>query len=256
MHSSLLLHALDAFGAVAVTLLEDSTRPKCSSPSDSLFCEADYLTQICRPLNSTGYVDLNAPCNVLDLLNIECIYGLQHLDLGKDYDFSSPKNEHFIEQHTASQRLCACESQFWDSLQGCAACYREHGGGMEYTAPSSYISSMSSAYCAATATPTLGLIDFEESWYTISAFSSILSSATAEAKTSTFSDPIGNKTAVSLYYTPEVTGTAALHVGLKANSTPTSTNVVNGQIVPTAAAHRFEAAVAGIVGLAGLVAFL
>jgi len=98
---------------------------------------------------------------------------------------------------------------------------------------------MSSTYCAASATPTIGGTDF------IVSFLNPSSGPLAAAFTpSSFSDPIGNRTDVSLYYTPSATGSAAWIVAMPTISgnsrsvSYSSVNTVSGQIVPTAVFSR------------------
>ena len=102
--------------------------------------------------------------------------------------------------------------------------------------PVEFITSMSSAYCAATATPTLGLLAYQDSFRSKPQFKSIFGSTTGEAKaTQTFSDPLANSTAVRLYFTPAVTGSAALDIGVFTETVkPSTTSVKDGQIVATA----------------------
>ena len=136
-------------------------------------------------------------------------------------------------QSNNSQRLCACESQYWDSLKGCTACYRKHGEDSEFLKPE-FMSSISSAYCAATATPSLGLIDYLERQVVSKALEYSSNSSSGMTPSTSFSDPMGTKTAVSLYYTPGVTGPRALDIGsLTGGAKMTTTNIVNGQIVAT-----------------------
>ena len=277
------------FFAISSASVFNQNDKYCSTHPNDETCQAIYLTSVCEPRNSTGGLDYNAPCNIWSALMFECTYGNETLDLNETNAYTS-----FLDlgkpQSNSSQRLCTCESQFWDSYQGCKACYEAHGS--DNSQASNQVSSISSAYCAATATPTLGLIDFWVSWLEKPAKASILSSHSTRTKSSAFSDPIGNKTAVSLYYTPAVTGTAALDIaGLTDGATRSTTNILNGQIVPTTSvtttragtrkvkpttngkgpaaagsssssstsgsgARHTDAAIAGVIGLVGLVAML
>ena len=188
-------------------------------------------------------------------------------------------------QSNETQRVCVCESQFWDQVAGCFACYKKHGSlELEGTIPESLLSSASSTYCAASATASVGLADFLYNialGVTPTATGSATGTETASVK---YADPIGNKTEVSYYYTQAVTGTAAWSLvqptGSADSASYTTTNVQDGQIRPTIstsatrsanasgtdssnptqsgkAAGRYEAVgAAGLLGLAGLVAFL
>ena len=198
-------------------------------------CELKYLQPICRPILPNGKADLSAPCHEADILYEKCWQGTNKVHFDKAYGAYILSSYPNPQSHNNTQRVCACESQFWDAQRGCSACFMEHGGGLEFSYPKDYIDEMSSAYCAATATPTLDLLDFQQSWLHTTDMSAVVSSATAQMKTSEFSDPLGRKTDVSLYWTSAVTGIAALDIGtLTAGATPATTNIVDGQIVATA----------------------
>lgn len=226
-----------------------------SSPSEF----SDPTEEACNPNNSTGMPDFNAPCNAVTAVEYQCIYGPDYLtaalnagpynrlrrrqsssdDDGSDDDDSLPM------QSNSTQRTCICESQFFDQVKGCTACYTAHGAPSdvdEGLVDDKAIASLSSAYCAASATPTLGLADFLFQWA-----DSYNASHPATATASTMSDPIGNKTAVSLYYTPSVTGTAAWIVAEATSGassgmgTFASENTVSGMIVATASANNAAA---------------
>ena len=106
------------------------------------------------------------------------------------------------------------------------------------------LSSISSEYCAATVTPTAGLADY------LFALASSLEPGTTQtgsAQTSvSYLDSIGNKTEVSYYYTPSVTGSAAWVVaqptGTGSSVAYSTTNVDDGQIRATASANNAAAA--------------
>lgn len=114
---------------------------------------------------------------------------------------------------------------------------------------------MSEKYCAASATPSLGLADF------LFQFSGDLDGSDDSKKTSSFKDPVGNKTNIDVYFTASVTGSQAWVV---ADSTATSGVVKDGQLVATAsvnddkavhgAAGRKTGVVAAVLGITGLVA--
>lgn len=183
-------------------------------------------------------------------------------------------------QGNDTQRVCICESSFWDQIAGCVACYAKHGSlELEGTLPESVLQSASSTYCAATATASVGLAEFLYSM-AIGVTPSATPTATGDGSSSVkYADPIGNKTEVSYYYTQAVTGTAAWSVphatGTSGSISFTTTNIQDGQIRPTASvsgialnatgtqsgnsngAGRYEAVgTLGIFGLAGLLAFL
>lgn len=160
--------------------------------------------------------------------------------------------------------------------------------------PTNVINSMSQAYCAATATPTLAYPVFVVQYLQKQQFSTLFDMSSASSgTTASFSDPLASSTAVSLYYTAAVTGSEALDVGVFTESgtaKPTTTLVREGQIVATAStiqeattttsthttgattqdgssnrsttttsgigSRQTQAAVAGLFGLVGAVALL
>ncbi|KAK3113404.1 hypothetical protein LTR53_009338 [Teratosphaeriaceae sp. CCFEE 6253] len=234
----------------------------CSDPSSS-DCqdqESTYLEQVCLPSNATGYPDFNAPCVQTQLITIECMYGAAGLNsfLGTDSISATDDSEDTPTLSNSTQRDCVCESQYFAALTGCDDCYRAHGAlqgvdGADYI-NAGYIASISSSYCAVTNTPTVGLADMLYGIATGSLASSV-DSVASTASASTFSDPIGNQTAVSYYYTPSVTGSAAWFVAQatssaganstsdgsasgsgSASSSSESLVTSNGQIVATAGA--------------------
>lgn len=117
------------------------------------------------------------------------------------------------------------------------------------------MSSLSEKYCAASATPSLGLADYLFKF----AGTTEGSDGSDPTKTSKVKDPIGNKTAISYYYTASVTGSQAWVV---ADPTATSGLVRDGQLVSMATANSEKAkegsadrrtgAVAAVLGLTGL----
>lgn len=279
--------ALFASLATASLLHRDVSEKACKKHPNGRDCESEYLQDICAPNALTADFNFDAPCNIGVYIAYECTYGQKiHVNnTGLEKPSSKP-------QSSSAQRLCVCESLYFDAVQGCEDCYEAHGAGL---VPHSVLSSMSSAYCAATATPTVGILEFGQDFLAKPQFSSIFSSNSAAA-TSTFSDPIGNKTDVTLYWTAPVSGTAILDVGaFTGTAKPTTTNVQNGQIVATAstsaqntaettavattgnlagtaqtgasqstgttttsgiAARQTEAVFAGVLGLVGVVAML
>jgi hypothetical protein len=291
--SMLQIGILALFASLSTASLLGHDVPKsCKKDPNSMQCEFDYLDSVCQPDWMSGEDwTANAPCNVQGYLFYACQYG-QQLHANK----TGVKIPNGPMQSNNTQRLCICESQYFEAVEGCMDCYKAHGAseGFGFALPHSLISSMSSTYCAATATPTLGLSDFQLSFMEKPQFKSLFSSNTAKA-TSTFSDPLGNKTDVSLYYTGAATGSAALDIGkFTGTASPTTTAIEKGQIVETAStkapttamatakgtvtqvatgrhsttpgtsttstggsgAQQTQAALAGVLGLVGVVAML
>ena len=94
------------------------------------------------------------------------------------------------------------------------------------------VRSMSAAYCAVTAGSDDSLQDVETAieWPALTSLKSILAS---QGSTATFSDPLVSKTAVSLYFTGQASGSAAFAATVPAGSAIPSNHVFDGQIVPT-----------------------
>ncbi|CAK4030016.1 Hypothetical predicted protein [Lecanosticta acicola] len=265
---------------------------------------AQYIQQVCLPNNATGYPDLNAPCNAIQAIFAECTFGPSSLadflseeasansgnsDGSDDYAGDVDDGKYPM-QSNATQRTCICESQWFALTNACLACYQKHGLPAEDDLSPKQVSSISSAYCAASATPTLGFAYFIYQYAPGVTGTSLPASSTATP--SSFSDPLGNRTEVSLYYTPSVTGSAAWAIAEATGTssglaTFTTTRTSNGQIVATAtngggsngaatgaassttrnansttttapnSAHTHGAAVvAGLIGVAGLLAML
>lgn len=283
------LVALFASLATATLLGRDVSQKECKKHPNSRECENKYLQNICAPGLSNADTNLKAPCNIHAYIGLECTYG-QKINVNKNgLEIPTGKTK-----SNSTQRLCICESEYFNAALGCVACFQAHGGAQDEPVPSSVINSLSSAYCAATATPSLGIFDYQQVYLDKPQFSSLLSSSSGTA-TSTFSDPIGNKTDVSLYWTAPVTGTAILDIGeFTGTAKPTTTDVLKGEIVATAspsaqntatttgtgntavqttgqtgaspsagttttsgmAARQTEAIFAGVIGLVGVVAML
>ncbi|KXS95402.1 hypothetical protein AC578_6774 [Pseudocercospora eumusae] len=247
----------------------------------------DYLMSVCQPKNSSNgdaLPDLNAPCNAIAAIQGQCIYGPDYVSAGSDEEMPTTQQQ---QQSNDTQRVCLCESQFWDLARGCFSCYKKHGGEMDGAGSigEDTLSSISSKYCAATVTPTAGLADY---LFVLASSLEPSTSQTGSVQTSvSYLDSIGNKTEVSYYYTPSVTGSAAWMVAQPTGSGSSvaynTTNVHDGQIRATASANNAAAsggsgtrtgsgaqstesgssagkheamAAAGLLGLVGLVAVL
>ncbi|KAK4505587.1 hypothetical protein PRZ48_003550 [Zasmidium cellare] len=239
------------------TVTAPASEPSSVGPSQY----SSPVEEACNPSNSSGMPNFDAPCNAVVAIEYQCIYGPDYLtaaanagpynrlrrrqsdDSDDDDDASLPM------QSNSTQRTCICESQFFDQVQGCANCYTAHGSTEDMDsglADKSAIASLSSAYCAVSATPSLGLADYLFDWA-----ENYNSSNPATSTPSTMSDPIGNKTDVSLYFTPSVTGTAAWIVAEATSGASsgmgsiTSENTVSGMIRPTASANNAAAQSSG-----------
>lgn len=272
---------------------------QCADPNSEACSDRQemYLAEVCTPSNASGYPDFDAPCNAVQRITAACMYGAAGLGLltGGTSDSTATGEEDPPELSNSTQRTCICESQFFDQTNGCEDCYKGHGFGQDgdVTGPDVF-SSLSSQYCAVTYTPTVGIADFLDAYAATA--QSTQSTAASNSTGFTLSDPIGNKTAVSYYFTPSVTGSAAYLVAEATDSASTSGSVSgsgsgsamstsmhtsNGQIVQTAsvseagsasgsasgsaatasttksgAGKQEAAAVAGVIAFAGFVALL
>jgi hypothetical protein len=240
-------------------------------------CDSDYLDDICTPTNTTGNYDFNAPCNQFLAVEAACEYGANGLALLTEHGAIDPTTPSFS---NSAQRDCLCQSEAIDLLNGCNDCFVRHGG--LALIPNDLVTSASSSYCAVTNTPTYGVGEW---------FGALTSAARSRVSTvtSTFSDPLGNNSLASLYFTPAVTGTSswlpAQATENPSNNRETGSSAIplatsNGQIVATTAAaaattatasgtassasttshsgagKQEQAAVAGLIGFAGLVVLL
>ncbi|KAK5115805.1 hypothetical protein LTR85_009399 [Meristemomyces frigidus] len=211
------LLALYLSAATSASLLGRQVQCSDYTSEDCLEREAEYLEEVCMPTNATGYPDFNAPCVAAQAITAECIYGAAGLSELTGGSGNDPTQEEPAMLSNSTQRDCICESQFFAETLACEDCYEAHGATDEGYVAASVISSISSQYCAVTNTPTLGLADVLYSYATATSQSS-----SASADTSSFLDPIGNKTAVSYYFTPSVTGSAAYIVAQATESASTS----------------------------------
>ncbi|KAK3680300.1 hypothetical protein LTR78_000678 [Recurvomyces mirabilis] len=207
----------------------------CSDPN-SYQCQisqAQYLVGVCQPTNDTGSPDLTAPCNQVSAITAQCVYGADGLAAfnGDPTSYDNSNSDADVPMlSNGTQRDCVCSSQFFNVLGGCSDCYKAHGVGEDPTSgyvDPAFISSASSSYCAVTNTPTVGFAEVLYAYVTGDVGSSLASVASTASVTSTFSDPIGNNTAVSLYYTPSITGSSAWVVA-QATETPSNSTMSSG----------------------------
>lgn len=244
--------ALCLSAAASASLFKRQVQCSDYTSEDCLDREGEYSEEVCMPTNSSGYPDFNAPCVAVQAITAQCIYGSAGLSLLTGNGYGDPTEEEPATLSNSTQRDCICESQFFAETLGCEDCYTAHGlAEIAGDVNVGLISSISSQYCAVTNTPTAGIADVLYSYATASS----QSTSSASADTSSFSDPIGNKTAVSYYFTPSVTGSAAYVVAQatgsastsgitggsassgSASSLSTSLRTSDGQIVPTAATN-------------------
>lgn len=302
-HFTILALALPVFTTASLFARQSASDPSPSDqsgPDSALNNETNYLYSVCLPTNDTGYPVFDAPCNAIQAIEAECMYGSAGLPFALSLSSSYGSNEANTpnELDNSTQRDCACQSQLFIELQGCLDCFKAHGAPSEVLAgfpQSSDVTSLSSSYCAASATPTLDLGDvFVQA---VATNTSDMVSATASS--TSYSDPVGNVTDISAYFTPSVMGSSVYAVAQTTDTPSNSTSMAsgsaasssggsttksasvqtsNGQIVATAGgastskaaasgsasttssgsgAQRTEmAALAGVMALAGFVAVL
>jgi len=170
----------------------------------------DYIDGVCRPGDDgTDNFDWSAPCNAVMSIQYECIYGAEYGDFLRNPPPSDDPRweddaEAPTEQPYEAQRVCICQSQFVDQTTGCMKCNQAHGGveGEDWF-DMSLVDTAMKKYCDASTPATEGFANYF--FNLVEGGDETTSSSAAES--STFSDPIGNKTDVSLYFTPSVTGT-------------------------------------------------
>lgn len=210
-----------------------------------------HVRDVCEPLEESGQRDFNAPCNAFAAIQQECQFGHGTRDLLLSPDFLERYQAGDEEAATEldqiaeldiellspdAQRACICQSQFNNMVNGCMRCYEAHGGKEDvHWVNESMIEEAVGSYCDADVPATEGfinvLVGFLDPFY---------EGIPTELETATYSDPIGNATAVSNYFTPSVTGTPAYAPAFPTgnssgeNITFTSTSVSGGMIVPTA----------------------
>lgn len=238
---------------------------------------SQVIQQACVLYDSFGRPDWSAPCNAIEAIVYQCQYGpeifqqlnISYTSYGGENDSETLRRRTNLrrqiddapdagsdsdpkELDPATQRTCICESQFFEQARGCVDCYRAHGG-EQYASELGVgnITSISSSYCAATMTPTQGFASY---------FGGIVDATSSTASQTPISDPLANQTAVSLYFTASVTGTPA-YIVAQATTMPasssgngtatvsyTSSNIVSGQIAPTASVNNEAASNGGSSG--------
>lgn len=236
MQAIFLIALLVSFSTAS--LLNRALSKECKNHPNSAECESTYLDSVCMPGSNSKDVNLDFPCNQALYIGVECVYGSKPniTNDGIDISLDAPTLSN------STQRLCICESQYFETNIGCISCFTKHGGEGEFGVfRPNVISSMSSAYCAASATPTLGIFEYQFQYLNKPQFSTLFpSSSSSGSRTSTFSDPLADSTAVSLYYTAAVTGTDAVDVGAftaTGTALQTTISIRDGYIVATASTN-------------------
>ena len=227
-----------AFAGANASFLNKRQGFSSDSPSDF----AEYTSNVCMALDESGKSDMSLPCNQLVSIQYQCMGGSK---LGDSWRNASSNDEEAEDDDdpeetlpNEAQRVCICQSQHNDLMRGCADCERAHGGlGPEDWISDDQMKEIMDKYCDANtpATQPYAIAIAQEAAFMGPDWDSILST---NATSTTYSDPIGSSTDVSLYFTPSVTGTPvyipALPTGSGSNLTYTSSSTSGGLIVPTA----------------------
>ena len=166
-------------------------------------------------MNSTHKPDLSFPCNIASLVIFECTYGAENGTLAFQ-QLTSPTPDleelkHYTPQSNRIQRIYACSSQFSDEINGCAVCEKAHGGqdALAFFSENNITASMSSAYCALSATPSVGLLEYVQDWTIGKSMPASVRSKVSAAETERYHDPLRTSTEVGIYWTGSVTGSEA-----------------------------------------------
>jgi hypothetical protein len=240
-----------AFAGANASLLQKRQGYTSDSPSDF----ADYLSNVCMANDESGKSDMNLPCNQIISIQYQCIGGSKLGDSWRDSssnediedDDESEEEEAMLPYE--AQRVCICQSQHNNLVKGCADCSKAHGGvSPQDSITDDQIKEVMDKYCDADTPATdsyanviyQALVFMKPNWDDISS---------PNSTSTTYSDPIGSSTDVSLYFTPSVTGTPAyipgLPTGSVSNMTYTSSSTSDGLIVPTAIGGEQEGSSSG-----------
>lgn len=197
---------------------------------------SEHLDNVCYTAHDNDR-DMTLPCNQIMVIQAECMYGPEQGKAARnEFQRTSPEEPTMLPFE--AQRVCICQSQHTDIMKGCSDCNKAHGGleGEDWIS-NSKIQEFMDKYCDVGYTPTDSYSDFI--FKEIGEEEDMDSTSTAAT---TYSDPVGTSTDVSLYFTPAVTGSSAwepaLTTGSVGNITYTSTRTSDGQIVPTASGMK------------------
>jgi hypothetical protein len=163
----------------------------------------EHLDSVCRPVKDSG-LDMDAPCNAVVSIEYECTIGPGG---GEELRSFTPDNDSDVEeeqntQPKETQRVCICQSQFRDMVDGCMKCNKAHGGieGNDWY-NASIINEAMDRYCNV---DTPATEDFATFFFKAVETNSTESSLDEPHE---FSDPLANATSISQYFTASVTGT-------------------------------------------------
>jgi hypothetical protein len=234
-----------AFAAANASLLNKRQGFSSDAPSET----ADPVSDICLALDETGKSDMNLPCNQIVSIQYQCLGGPKLGDSWRNQSFDNNDDSEETEiLPNEAQRVCICQSQHNDLIKGCAECFRVHGGiSPENSLTDDQIHEVMDKYCDANTPATESYADVVSQLLFMGPNWGEISNSSADS--TTYSDPIGSATDVSLYFTASVTGSAAyipgLPTGSPSNMTYTSSSTSGGLIVPTAVGNEKEGSSSG-----------
>lgn len=216
------------------------------------------------PKSAAGHIDFSMPCWAMRAIEWQCFNGPDAFEYFRTrYENLGSRSKDSMQgwefQSPEVIRTCLCSSQYADMLFGCGSCHKEHGlptrmmRSDQVTLNSTLLQDAMRKYCDADTTPTEDGMDDAMLEVLGSPYDPDLqSSDAAETSASSFHDPIGNATDVSLYFTPSMTGSAAHIIDMPTASfgegetrsnglyTYSSLPTSDGQVVPTAQAVNYR----------------
>jgi hypothetical protein len=234
-----------AFAAANASLLNKRQGFSSDAPSGI----ADPVSDICLALDETGKSDMNLPCNQIVSIQYQCLGGPKLGDSWRNQSFDNNDDSEETEiLPNEAQRVCICQSQHNDLIKGCAECFRVHSGiSPENSLTDDQIHEVMDKYCDANTPATESYADVVSQLLFMGPNWGEISNSSADS--TTYSDPVGSATDVSLYFTASVTGSAAyipgLPTGSPSNMTYTTSSTSGGLIVPTAVGNEKEGSSSG-----------
>jgi hypothetical protein len=234
-----------AFAAANASLLNKRQGFSSDAPSEI----ADPVSDICLALDETGKSDMNLPCNQIVSIQYQCLGGPKLGDSWRNQSFDNNDDSEETEiLPNEAQRVCICQSQHNDLIKGCAECFRVHSGiAPENSLTDDQIHEVMDKYCDANTPATESYADVVSQLLFMGPNWGEISNSSADS--TTYSDPVGSATDVSLYFTASVTGSAAyipgLPTGSPSNMTYTTSSTSGGLIVPTAVGSEKEGSSSG-----------
>lgn len=234
-----------AFAGANASLLNKRQGFSSDAPSEI----ADDVSDICLALDETGKSDMNLPCNQIVSIQYQCLGGSKLGDSWRNQSFDNNGDSEETEiLPNEAQRVCICQSQHNDLIKGCAECFRVHGGiAPENSLTDDQIHEVMDKYCDANTPATESYADVVSQLLFMGPNWGEISNSSTDS--TTYSDPIGSATDVSLYFTASVTGSAAyipgLPTGSPSNMSYTSSSTSGGLIVPTAIGNEKEGSSSG-----------